>query len=96
MKIVTESQQPTGVQQNIESRGDKPELVAVRPKKGPKSSEKKDTVELSESSVETELKTREAEQAKRVQALKELIQSGKYQVSSREVAEKMLSGSPRT
>lgn len=93
MKIVTEPQQPTIVQQNIDSRGDKPELVAARPKKGAKSSENKDIVDISVSSVESELKTREAEQAKRVQALKELIESGEYKVSSRAVAEKMLAGS---
>ena len=95
MKIVTEPQQPTVVQQNIDSSGDKPELVAARPKKAAKSSENKDIVDISASSMETELKTREAEQAKRVQALKELIESGEYKVSSRAVAEKMLAG-PRS
>ena len=90
MKIVTEAQQPAvATQQNIESRGDKAEPVAVRQK----TAAKKDTVELSASSLENELKTRRAEQAKRVQALKELIESGQYEVSSSEVAEKMLSGS---
>lgn len=94
MKIVTEAQQPTvATQQNIESRGDKGEPVAVRQKTAAKNVEKKDTVELSASSLENELKTRKAEQAKRVQALKELIESGQYEVSSSEVAEKMLSGS---
>lgn len=92
MKIVTEPQQPTVAQQNIDSRGGKPEVVVPLPKRA-KGMEKKDAVELSAASLETELKTREAEQARRVQALKELIQSGKYRVSSREVAEKMLSGS---
>ena len=46
--------------------------------------------------MENELKTREAQQAKRVQALKELIDSGKYEVSSSEVVEKMLAGSSRS
>jgi len=43
--------------------------------------------------MDTELKSRQAEQAKRVESIKALVQAGKYEVSSRAVAKKMLSGS---
>ncbi|HBG08380.1 MAG: flagellar biosynthesis anti-sigma factor FlgM [Geobacteraceae bacterium GWC2_58_44] len=90
MKIQTGSKQPAVTQQSTGSRADKAETGAAQQKAAAKSPGKKDSVELS-NSLDTEMKSQQAEQAKRVASLKALLTAGKYQVSSREVAEKMLS-----
>lgn len=92
MKIVNEPQQPT-LAQSIENKAEKTGQGAARQKSTPKSATKGDSVDISASSMDTELKSRQAEQAKRVESIKALVQAGKYEVSSRAVAKKMLSGS---
>jgi len=90
MKIRTDTQQPTVAQEKV-SRGEDAQTGAVQQKKSAKAQPKGDTVKLS-SSLDSELQSREAEQAQRVDTIKGLVKSGKYQVNSRDVAEKMLSG----
>jgi flagellar biosynthesis anti-sigma factor FlgM len=92
MKIHTGSQQPTIAQQSIDGKADRTESSVTRQKTAAKPLQKGDNVELS-SSLGTELKNQQAELAKRVESIKALVKAGKYDVSSRDVAEKMLSGS---
>jgi flagellar biosynthesis anti-sigma factor FlgM len=94
MKIQTGSQQPTIAQQNIDTKSRRTESGAARPKTS-KPLQKPDTTQFS-AALDTELKSRQAEQAKRVESIKSLVKAGKYQVGSREVAEKMLSGLSET
>jgi len=94
MKIQTGSQQPTIAQQNIDSKAQRSESGATRPKAS-KPVQKQDTTQFS-ATLDTELKNRQAEQAKRVETIKSQVKAGKYQVSSREVAEKMLAGLSET
>lgn len=91
MKITTGSRQPTIAQQTTDSSPEATESGATRRKTAAKPAESGDTVALS-TSVETEIKNRQAEQAKRVESIKSLVKAGKYEVSSREVAEKILAG----
>lgn len=65
---------------------------AARKKKAPKAGTQGDTVSLS-AAVDSELDARQAEQAEKVRAIKELIKEGKYQVEPRAVAAKMIAGS---
>lgn len=90
MKIHTGHQQPTIAQQKIDSGPEKTESKIAKQKTAARPLDKGDTVQLSRS-LDTELKNRQAEQAKHVESIKALIKDGKYQVSSRDVAEKMLS-----
>jgi negative regulator of flagellin synthesis FlgM len=86
MKI-TDSQQPSAaqkVEKEAEAkRSTGKKSAAAKPQQG-------DRIEISKS-LDAELQAREAEQAKRVEHIKLQLQTGKYQVSSRDVAEKMLS-----
>lgn len=93
MKILTGSQQPTIAQQTADSKAEATESAATQPQTAAKTDRKRDTVELSTASGK-ELGNQQAAQlqSKRVDALKSLVSAGKYQVSSRDVAEKMLSG----
>ena len=88
MKIPTETQQ-AAAPQKVES--DDTRAATAQQKKTAKP-KKADRVELS-ASLDTQLSTRQAEQAQRVATIKSLVKSGKYRVSSLDVAEKMVSGS---
>lgn len=95
MKIAREPQQPNIAQQAVDHKVENAEPIAARPKARKTAAKTKDTVDVAAPSLEAEVKNLQAEQAKRVQALKELVEEGKYEVSSREVAEKMLSKSSK-
>ena len=91
MKIQTGSPQSTIAHQAADGRAEATGPGAKRQKATAKPLKNGDTVELS-GSLDTELKNRQAEQAKRVESIKALVKSGKYQVSSHDVAEKILHG----
>ncbi|HJV35383.1 flagellar biosynthesis anti-sigma factor FlgM [Geomonas sp.] len=86
MKIQNQPPQTTTTQQVDKGRQTK-EARASR-KKAAEMPAGGDNVQLS-SLPETQL---EAEQAQRVQAIKEQVKSGKYRVDARAVAEKLVSG----
>jgi flagellar biosynthesis anti-sigma factor FlgM len=89
MKILTGTQQPTIAQQAIDSGADRTESGATQKKTAAKPLG--DKVDFSAAPA-TELKYQQELQAKRVESIKSLVKAGKYQVSSRDVAQKMLSG----
>jgi flagellar biosynthesis anti-sigma factor FlgM len=91
MKIETGYHQPAIVQQSIDNTADRTTSAASQQNTATKQTKHQDIVNLS-SSLDTDTK-QQAEQAKRVEAIKALVTSGKYQVSSRLVAEKMIYGS---
>jgi flagellar biosynthesis anti-sigma factor FlgM len=90
MKISTTSQQPVISHQAKENKTASAQSGAKGPKAAGKTAPKGDSVKFS-GALDTELKNRQTEQAKRVQDIKTRVNSGKYDVSSREVAEKILS-----
>jgi len=91
MKITPETIQPRPVQQ-VESRTDSQHGIAQN-NSAAKNPKKGDVVELS-AALDQELTGRQEElQAERIEAIKAEVAAGTYQVSSRAVAEKMLSGS---
>lgn len=92
MKIITGSQQPTLAQQTADTRAVRAESGAAGQKPAAKQLPNADNVEFS-AALASELKNQQAEQLKRLESIKSLVSSGKYRVSSRDVAEKMLSGS---
>lgn len=92
MKIITGSQQPTLAQRTADTRADRAESGAAGQKAAAKQLPNADNVKFS-AALASELKNQQAEQLKRVESIKSLVSSGKYRVSSRDVAEKMLSGS---
>lgn len=79
-------------QQVADARAEINESGAAGRKPAAKQLRNADSVELS-ASLTGELKHRQAEQSQRVETIKSLLNSGKYRVGSRDVAEKMLSGS---
>ena len=91
MKIAPALQQPTPATEAVENKDKKAETPAQ-----PKSAKRRhaaDRVDIS-ASLSAGLQARQDQQAARVESIKSLIKSGSYQVSSRDVAEKMLSGTP--
>lgn len=77
------------------ARAAKSEATAAQQKTAEKSanpSPRSDRVELS-TALTGASQTQQEMQAKRVESIKARIQAGTYEVSSRDVAEKMLSGS---
>lgn len=90
MKISTTAQQPIIGNQAIDSKTGSAQSSAKGQKTAAKTAPKGDSVKFS-ATLDTELKNRQTEQAKRVENIKSRVNSGKYEVSSREVAEKMLS-----
>jgi flagellar biosynthesis anti-sigma factor FlgM len=90
MKI-TDSQKPTAAQQ-VEN--DETLQREVKKKGTAASPQQKDRIEFTKA-LDAELQARQADQAKRVEQIKARLQGGKYQVSSRDVAEKMLSRNTR-
>jgi flagellar biosynthesis anti-sigma factor FlgM len=85
MKI-TDTQQSTAA-----PKVERDDQRAVAGKKGAAAkAPQQDRIEFSKT-LDSELEARKAEQAKRVEEIKTQLQTGKYQVNSRDVAEKMLS-----
>jgi flagellar biosynthesis anti-sigma factor FlgM len=95
MKIRSDNQQPAVAQQVIEKSAAPQESEAARQKAPAKAAPKKDSVEFS-AALDAELQSRQAGQAERVEAIKAQLSAGEYEVSSRAVAEKMLSGRPKS
>ena len=94
MKILTNSQQSGLTQQIADRRAEGTASDDTRQKAAAKAGARGDSVVLS-TALDTELKTQQAQQAMRVESIKSLVKSGKYQVSSLAVAEKMLSGTSK-
>ncbi|HJV65499.1 MAG TPA: flagellar biosynthesis anti-sigma factor FlgM [Geomonas sp.] len=90
MKI--NSQSPQQPPQQVDGSQPAKHPDEVRKKKAPRPGAKGDTVALPEP-VDAELDPRQAEQARRVQTIKEQVKSGKYKVDARDVAEKMIAAS---
>jgi len=90
MKILPGTQEPP---QTAETAENKTEQAASRatPKAAAKTPSKTDSVDFS-AALSQGIKAQAELQAKRVESVKSRIQAGTYQVSSRDVAEKMLSG----
>jgi anti-sigma28 factor (negative regulator of flagellin synthesis) len=86
MKILNESIQP--IVAPPATRTDKTGSAAARPNAALKPLSNADKVDFA-ATLDTSLKT-QAQQAKRVEEIKSLMKAGKYQVDSRDVAEKML------
>jgi flagellar biosynthesis anti-sigma factor FlgM len=100
MKIETGTQQPALATQTADSRADKIASEAAqqnapaklaKPAQQARPARAADKVDLS-ASLATDIKTQQELQAKRVDAIKTRIKAGTYEVSSHDVAEKMLSG----
>ena len=87
MKITTDR---VMTEQKVESVSGAGKAAAVERKKGAKAPPKGDRVEIS-ARLDAELKTRQAEQAQRVEAIKAQVRAGKYRIGAQDVAEKMLS-----
>jgi negative regulator of flagellin synthesis FlgM len=87
MKIPPGTQAPPQVAETAENKTDKP---AAQGKTAAKRSSKTDKVDFS-SSLTGGFKSQQELQAKRVESIKARIKAGTYEVSSRDVAEKMLS-----
>jgi negative regulator of flagellin synthesis FlgM len=98
MKILSDTQQPAVASQTAESKTEKIESevrqqkLAAKQAKTAKPSRTADKVDLS-ASVTAGSQTLQDLQTKRVESIKARIEAGTYEVSSRDVAEKMLSGS---
>ena len=90
MKIVPGLQQATPAAESAAQKNEKVEPPA-QPKEA-KTSRAADRVDFS-ASLSAGLKAQQDQQAARVDSIKARIKAGSYQVSSRDVAEKMLSGS---
>jgi len=91
MKIVTDQQQAIA-NQISETRAEESgqaQAAATKAKAAAKPPRTADKVELS-SSLTAGVQNQQELQAKRVESIKARIQAGTYQVSSRDVAEKML------
>ena len=86
--VEVEQSQPAPTAETAESTTEKVSSAAKR-KDAVKPSRKGDRVDFS-ASLAAGLKAQQDQQAKRVEAIKARLDSGTYQVSSREVAEKML------
>lgn len=86
MKI-TDAQKPSAAQQvDVDEK-----LQRELKKKGAAATpQQRDRIDFTKA-LDAELQARQAEQAKRVEQIKAQLQGGKYQVTSRDVAEKMLS-----
>ena len=89
MKIVPGSQQATPAVEKTENKTEKIAPPASKQAAG-KPRPAVDQVEFSDS-LNASLKSQQDLQSKRVEDIKARIQAGTYQVSSRDVAEKMLS-----
>lgn len=89
MKILSGLQQ-TAVLAEAEQQNEK-KAPAAQQKPAAKASAARDTVDLS--TTVAGIRTTPEEQARRIAALKTSIAAGTYQVSSRQVAEKMLADS---
>lgn len=90
MKILPGLQQPAALSE-AEHPNEKAAPTA-QPKTTAKAPAARDTVDFSVS-AQARLRTTPEEQARRIAALKTSIAAGTYQVSSRQVAEKMLADS---
>lgn len=87
MKILTGSQQTAIPQPLLISRSEATP-PGLREKPAAQRVRKGDTVQIS---IESELKTRQADQAKRVDLIRSQVQSGNYRINTVAVAEKLLS-----
>ena len=92
MKILTGSQQTVLTQQMAGRRA--AGAASDGKKTAAKTATQGDSVDIS-APLDKELKNQQAQQATRVESIKSLVKSGKYQVSSTAVAEKMLSASSK-
>ena len=90
MKILPGLQQATPAAQSAAQKSEKVETPAQP--KAAQASRVADHVDFS-ASLSAGLKAQQVQQAARVESIKARIKTGGYQVSSRDVAEKMLSGS---
>jgi len=91
MKILPELSQPVQAAETVEKKN-APTDSSTKRKAAAQPSRGADQVDFS-ASLTSGLKAQQDQQAKRVESIKSLIKAGTYQVSSRDVAEKMLSGS---
>ena len=90
MKILPGAQQAALVAEIADKKTEQP--AASTKKAAPKAPRQPDQVDFS-ASLAAAMKAQQELQAQRVQSIKALVQAGTYQVSSRDVAEKMLSNS---
>ena len=88
MKILPGSQQTAPLAETAENNTEKAASAAKR-KDAAKPPRKGDQVDFS-ALLTAGLKSQQDQQAKRVESIKARVDAGTYQVSSREVAEKML------
>jgi anti-sigma28 factor (negative regulator of flagellin synthesis) len=91
MKILPGPQPVLQAAEVVETKNDKAASVAKR-KAATKPSVTADKVDFS-ATLSAGLKVQQAQQAKRLESIKSQLATGTYQVSSRQVAEKMLSDS---
>jgi len=92
MKIPSGLPQPAQAAEGVEKKADQAAPAAER-KAAAKPSRGADQVDFS-ARLSAGLKAQQDQQAQRVESIKARITAGSYQVSSHDVAEKMLSGSP--
>jgi flagellar biosynthesis anti-sigma factor FlgM len=89
MKILPGSQQPTPAEETTEPTTEKTAAAAAK-KGSAKASRNSDRIDFS-ATLAANLKTQQDQQAARVESIRSSIKAGTYQVSSQDVAQKMLS-----
>jgi len=94
MKIVSGSQQQKVVQPKNDNLTEAAASVAQQQKTAEKQAQKGDTVQFS-ASLEEQLNSLQTKQAQRVDSIKGELSAGTYQVSSFDVAAKMLAAYSR-
>jgi negative regulator of flagellin synthesis FlgM len=89
MKILPGSQQTTPAEEKTDLKPDKTGAAPAK-QAGAKTSRSSDRIDFS-ASLTASLKERQDRQAERIESIRSRIKAGTYQVSSQDVAEKMLS-----